>query len=88
MASEFWGVFDLGRQAFASRSINHSGEYIGVILHHSSRATVESWLGDRPDSYYGNRAEVRLIGLEYANRMHDCVCLEHRAQNKSNTKTV
>jgi len=87
MTSEFWGIFDLDRQDFASRSLGHGGEYIDTILHHSSHATVESWL-DGGSFYYGNRAEVRLIGPEYADRMRGCICLEHRKRDSSGLRPI
>ncbi len=76
-----WGIYDLDRQDFASRSIGFSSDYIGVLLHDESRATVESWL-DRPGWLHGNRVEVREIPLDVAHRMRGCICpLHRRAQN-------
>ena len=79
--TELWGIFDLDRQDFASRSIGHSSQYIGVLLHHPSKAEVEAWL-DAPGSLHGNRAEVRPIGPEYADRMAGCICPVHRVRKE------
>lgn len=72
-----WGIYDLDRQDFATRSIGFSSDYIGVLLHDESRATVESWL-DRPGQLHGNRVEVREIPPTQAHRMRGCICPIHR----------
>jgi hypothetical protein len=79
MTTELWGVFDLGRKSFMSRSISHSDEYIGVILHDPSRAVVEAWL-DGPGSHHGRSCDVRIIHAEYAHLLSGCVCAVHAAR--------
>lgn len=78
--SDLWGIYDLMWNAFVSRTISHSGEYIGVIVHDPSKAEVEKWL-DLYGRFNGRGCEVRAIPPELANRMADCICPVHRAVN-------
>lgn len=77
--TELWGIYDLDRKDFASRSIGHSSQYIGVIMHAQSKQEVESWL-DEPGRYHGNNCEVRCIPAELAHRMYGCICPVHRTR--------
>jgi 8-oxo-dGTP pyrophosphatase MutT (NUDIX family) len=72
-----WGIFDRVRKDFVSRSISHSGLYIGVILHSPARSEVVAWLRTMPR---GDDCEVRLIDPEYSHRMDGCLCPEHRCK--------
>lgn len=76
-----WGIFDLGRQAFVSKSIGHSDQYIGVILHDEQREVIESWM-DSSNMYHGNSYEVRIISDDEAHLMYGCICSFHRKGNQ------
>jgi 8-oxo-dGTP diphosphatase len=76
MTTELWGIFDLQRQAFVSRSMGHSSQYIGVVVHDPSRAVVDGWISN--GAFVVGPFESRLLPEDQPQLTAGCICPVHR----------